>query len=91
MKDEKKEREKQLFMLIRKRYLEFGRDHEIQEITLDTDIRKDLNFDSVMLVVLQIDIEDEFHIRFDPVRDDFQQIFTTVRSIGRYVEKCLGE
>lgn len=88
---EKKEIENQLLKLVWKRYIDFGRNDEGQEITLDTDVRKDLNFDSVMLIVLQVDIEDTFHIRFDPIQEDFQQIFTTVRSMSQYVQKCLGE
>lgn len=52
-----------------------------QPITAETAIQKELEFDSIMLVVLQIEIEDLFHIRFDPAEEDFRQIFSTVGTL----------
>jgi len=63
-----------------------GKEVDLQ-ITPDTDIRKELKYDSIMLIVLQINIEDTFHIRFDPIKTDFQKIFTTVRAMGNYVQE----
>ena len=81
----------QLLGIVREIYLDSAGAEAEKEIAMDTDIKKDLGFDSIMLVVLQIQIEDTFHIRFDLVQDDFQTIFTTVRNIFNYVRKYLGE
>ena len=81
----------QLLGIVREIYLDSAGAEAEKEITMDTDIKKDLGFDSIMLVVLQIQIEDTFHIRFDLVQDDFQTIFTTVRNIFNFVRKYLGE
>ena len=81
----------QLLGIVREIYLDSAGAEAEKEITMDTDIKKDLGFDSIMLVVLQIQIEDTFHIRFDLVQDDFQTIFTTVRNIFNCVRKYLGE
>lgn len=81
----------QLLGIVREIYLDSAGAEAEKEITMDTDIKKDLGFDSIMLVVLQIQIEDTFHIRFDLVQDNFQTIFTTVRNIFNCVRKYLGE
>lgn len=83
--------EEQVLELVRCRCEHSVRENEDTEITAETDIRADLGFDSIMLVVLQIDIEDTFHIRFDPMEDDFQLIFTTVRALCDYVQRRLEE
>lgn len=81
----------QLLEIVRDIYQDSAGADAGREITMDTDIRKDLGFDSIMLVVLQIQIEDTFHIRFDFVQDDFQTMFTTVGNIFNCVQKYLGE
>ena len=43
-----------------------------------------------MLIVLQIDIEDAFHIRFDPVEEDLQQVFLSVRTLTDSVQSHMG-
>lgn len=87
----KEDIELRVMKIIESRYLAFQDQKENVDITLDTDIRKDLGFDSIMLVVLQIDIEDALGIRFNPIEDDSRAIFTTIRNISSYVKKCLGE
>lgn len=67
----------------------YKREKTTDEITLDTEIRKDLEFDSIMLVVLQIDLEDRFHIRFDPVAEDLGKVFTTAKIISQYIKNVL--
>lgn len=57
------------------------------KITADTDISRDLGFDSVMLVVLQINIEDAFHMRFDPMEEDLRNVFSTIRPLSDYISK----
>ncbi len=60
------------------------------QITVDTELFNELEFDSLMLVVLQIDIEDAFHIRFDPTEKNFQELFSTVRSLSDYIRKQIA-
>lgn len=76
--------------IIEKRYKEAGMDDSSAVFNEDTHIRQDLGFDSIMLVVLQIDIEDAFHIRFNPAEEDCRQIFTTIGNLCRYVLQRLG-
>lgn len=51
----------------------------------------DLGFDSVNLLYLQVAVEDEFDIRFDPVLDDFSAIFKDIISLCSYIEEKVGE
>lgn len=83
--------EQKLIELILNRIQDPSEQKDERNVTPDTDIRKDLGFDSIMLVILQIDIEDAFQIRFDPVHDDLQKIFTTVKAMGEYVRRCLED
>lgn len=63
----------------------------------DCDIRKDslfvndLGFDSVNLLYLQVAVEDEFDIRFDPILDDFSVIFKDIISLCACIEEKVGE
>ena len=59
-------------------------------INAETKIQEELGFDSVMLVVLQIDIEDAFQIRFDPVEEDLQQVFLSARTLTDSVQSHMG-
>ena len=59
-------------------------------VNAETKIQDELGFDSIMLVVLQIDIEDAFHIRFDPVEEDLQQVFLSVRTLMDFVQNHMG-
>lgn len=61
-----------------------------REITMETSIRDELAFDSIMLVVLQIEVEDAFHIRFDPAQEDFLTIFSNVRELCAAVRRHMG-
>ena len=64
-----------------------------KDVTINAEarIRDELGFDSVMLIVLQIDIEDAFHIRFNPAEEDLRQIFTSVKTLTDYVQNHIGE
>lgn len=57
------------------------------DVTLkpSTDIQKDLGFDSIVVVVLLIKLEDFFHIRFDALSTDLGTVFTTIQSISEYI------
>lgn len=56
-----------------------------QIITNSHLLRKDLGFDSLAIVHLQVAIEDEFEIRFDPVNTDFITVFETVGSLSDFL------
>ncbi len=83
--------EKKVIELVKKRCDFYEVAQDVTQITKDTNLREDLEFDSIMLVVLQIDIEDAFHIRFNPLTDDCSVVFTTIRNICFYIQKCLEE
>ncbi len=57
---------------------------------METLIRDELAFDSVTLVVLQIEVEDAFRIRFDPAREDFLTIFSSVGELCAAVRRHMG-
>lgn len=61
------------------------------EITRDTDLKLDLGLDSIGLVVLQVNLENQFGIQFDPLEDDFDEIFYRVQDVYRYVCRKLTE
>lgn len=52
-------------------------------------LRDELGFDSLALVVLQIEIEDAFGIRFDPAEEDLQQVFFSVGTLFKSVQDHL--
>lgn len=62
-----------------------------KEITEDMALREGIGMDSIDLVVLQIEIEDRWNIRFDPMRDDFQNIFYSMQSLCEFLERKIGE
>lgn len=49
----------------------------------------DLGFNSISLIELQVEIEDEFGFLFDAIEDDFDKIFFSFESLCEYVEKRL--
>lgn len=53
-------------------------------------LREDLELDSLAMVSLQVAIEDEFEIRFDPVQPDPTVVFHTVGSLAHFLEDHLG-
>ncbi len=63
----------------------------ILTIDRNTNLRLDLELDSISLVVLQINLEDVFGIQFDPLKDDFEKIFCTVESVYQFVLEGLKE
>ncbi len=50
-------------------------------------IREDLGLDSISLVNLQILVEDEFQIKFNPVEDDITRIFNTIDSLLSFIKE----
>lgn len=60
-------------------------------VRTDARLQDELGFDSVMLIVLQINLEDAFHIRFNPTEDDSRQIFMSIETLTDYVLSHMGE
>lgn len=83
--------DERVLKVISARYDSLVKEKSKTVITMDTDIRHDLGFDSITLVVLQIELEDEFHIRFNPAEDDLEKIFTTVQVISGYIQDMLRD
>lgn len=50
---------------------------------------EDLKLDSINLVNLQVMVEDEFDIRFNPIEDNLADVFETVGSLLDYMESKL--
>ena len=60
------------------------------KITKDSRLREDLELDSLSLVNLQVKLEDELEIRFDPVEMDLTQTFKTVGTLVSFLENTTG-
>lgn len=62
------------------------------ECEVDEEMRlvEDLDFDSVSLLYLQVAIEDAFDIRFDPVLDDFGEIFYSMKNLCDGINKKIN-
>jgi acyl carrier protein len=61
------------------------------KIFLDSDLREDLQLDSISIINLQILIEDEFDIRFDPIENNLTEIFQTLNTLMKFLEKSNNE
>lgn len=61
----------------------------INIFNLDTNnrLKEDLKLDSINLVNLQVEIEDNFNIRFDPINMDLMSIFETIGSLTVFLER----
>lgn len=81
MRDLKKELEQMIMQYVEDEY----RNVELKE---DTSLIDDLGFDSIMLVELMMEIEDEFNISFDEV-DELVESFDTVGKLMELVGKML--
>ncbi|MEY8284158.1 acyl carrier protein [Lachnospiraceae bacterium 50-23] len=62
-----------------------------QQITEDMGLREDIGLDSIDLVVLQVEIEDQWDIRFNPLEDDFLEIFDSINSLCEFLKLRLDE
>lgn len=60
----------------------------VEEITRESDIKKDLKADSLVLVELLFNLEDETGIT---VEDEAAKSLATVGDVVDYIEKCLGK
>lgn len=64
---------------------------EIQDLLWNqsTRLADDLQLDSFSIITLQVAIEDNFHIQFDPLEDDFVEIFCTMGQLVDFVDRKL--
>lgn len=51
-------------------------------------LREDLELDSLGMVNLQVAVEDEFRMRFDPIETDLVEVFRTVGSLVKFLQRC---
>jgi acyl carrier protein len=58
-----------------------------KKVNLESNLKDDLGFDSISLVELQILIEEEFNIRFNPIETDLSEVFKNIASLIEYLEK----
>ena len=65
--------------------------HFDKAITGELTLREDIGLDSIDLTILQIEMEDWWNIRFDPIKDNFQKIFYSVNSLCEFLELRIGE
>lgn len=56
------------------------------EVRPESRLQEDLDMESLQLVLLQVELETEFGFTFDPLDDDFRQIFRTAESVYDYVK-----
>lgn len=57
----------------------------VETLDPETDLRSGLELDSLNMVMLQVEIEEEFRFTFDPIEDDFEKIFETFGSLCNYL------
>lgn len=60
----------------------------VTDLTPDTDLRKDLGFDSLTAMEMVMELEDELGVQI--VDEDVEKL-TTVRSVAEYVAERLPE
>ncbi|MBD5450898.1 MAG: acyl carrier protein [Lachnospiraceae bacterium] len=58
----------------------------IDTLEPEINLRDELGMDSLAMVMLQVQIEEEFRFTFDPIEDDFERIFETFGSLYNYLE-----
>lgn len=54
-------------------------------------LQEDLKMESLQLIELQIELETAFSISFDPIEDDFFEIFQTIGTLYDAVAKKLED
>lgn len=59
------------------------------QIKEEDNLIENLKLDSINLVNLQVLLEDEFEIRFNPIEDNMTEVFETVHNLVDCIEKKL--
>ena len=63
----------------------------VRQILPQHRLREDLDLDSLFIVNLQVAIEDEFDMRFDPIENDLTEGIETVGSLVAFIENYLAK
>ena len=74
-----------------KECIEVALERKISDLSLGDSLTDDLGMESIHIVTLQVELEDTFQIEFDPLQDDFFEIFRTVASVYQTIERKLHE
>ena len=74
-----------------KKCIEEALEHDVDSLSLDDSLTDDLDMQSIHIVTFQVALEDAFQIEFDPLRDDFYEIFRTVSSVYQVVKTKIHE
>ncbi|MCT4688876.1 acyl carrier protein [Vallitalea sp.] len=53
----------------------------------ETHLLDDLAMDSISMLYLQIAIEDKFNVKFDPLEDEFEFIFSNINNLCVAINK----
>lgn len=64
---------------------------DIDSILPEHRLRDDLELDSLAMVNLQVALEDELDMRFDPIEIDLAEVFETVESLADFLVSYLGK
>lgn len=72
-----------------KKCIVYAVEHDVGCLSSETSLTDDLHMESIHIVSLQVELEDEFGIEFDPLEDDFFEIFQTIGSVCETIEKKL--
>lgn len=62
---------------------------KVDDINMAMSLIEDLKMESIHMITLQVELEDEFGIQFDPLEDDFFIIFQSVASVYEIIERKL--
>lgn len=65
--------------------------HPLKESGPHVRLQEDLEMESLQLVELQVELETVFSITFDPIEDDFFEIFQTIGTLRGAVAKKLED
>lgn len=82
---DKQQIENRVFGIIRERYQELYNKTYEQPVTLETRLGEDMGFDSLGLLVLQVELEDTFQLHFDYLNTDLEYIFSTAGHLCTYI------
>lgn len=58
---------------------------EMDQLNDKSVLLEDLGYDSITKIQLQVEIEDEFEFLFNPLEDDFDDIFSSLERLCQYV------
>ncbi len=67
--------------------IESASECSLSNLSVEMSLTDDLGMESLHIVTLQIELEDEFGIQFDPIEDDFFEIFCTVGSLYEAINR----